>query len=182
MSQNAKTGEKKPEAPKELKKQDTQEDLPEDEIAPQPRRVVMLLDAYPEKMINLREDQERAEQEKLEQRRKAVEEEERKKKKPTEGAGAGQNKSTVAENKSQVQGSQAEEKKQKRKDSFDVKHLDNPEIEFAYEQVKNVLHVSPRPEGVSQIKEMLEQPEHGPHISFWVFFDALKYEHPSRRR
>ena len=171
--------EKKQNETKDLKKQETMEELPEDEVAPLPRRVVMLLDAYPEKMIHLKEEEERKQQQKDEEERRAIEEEEKKKKKDGT-ASQTHNKSTMGENRSQVQGSQAEEQKLKRKESTDVKHLENEEIQFKYIQDKKVLTIEPEQKGVQEIQEMCHQSEHGPHISFWVFFDSIKYDHPSR--
>jgi hypothetical protein len=175
MSKTAKPEQTKTGAQKDLKKQDTLEELPEEQVPPPPRTVVMLLDSYPEKMIDIREQIEREEEEKMIAQQKAAEEEEKKKKQKLQDSQlAGHNKS-VHDNKSQVQ----EEVKNKRKDSADVKHLENEPLHFCYTQNKNVLNIDTS-HGVHEIDQMIAESYHGVHVSFWVYFESIKYDHPSR--
>lgn len=175
MSKPAKPEDKKAGAAKDLKKQDTLEELPEEQVPPPPRTVVLLLDCYPEKMIEIREEIEREEEEKLIAQQKAAEEEEKKKKQKLQDSQLAQHNKSTQENKSQTQ----EDAKKKRKDSTDIKHLENEPLHFCYTQNKNVLTIDTN-QGVHEIEEMVAMAEHGVHVSFWVYFESIKYEHPSR--
>lgn len=157
---------------KELKKQGTEEELPEDEVPPPPRTVVLLLEAYPEKMIEIREQIVR-EQEEREAAEEAKESEEQKRNQSRLAESQAHNKSTQ-ENKSQTQ----EDSKKKRKDSTDVKHLENNPLHLCYTQNKNLLNIDAS-HSIAEIDAMVHDTDHGAHISFWVFFESIKYDHPS---
>jgi len=176
-TEKPKTTTEKKEPTKELKKQESMEDVQEEQIPPPPRTAILLLEAYPEKMIQIHEELEAKEQEAIreEEERQRAEEE---KKKGGDNMGKSQvaNKSTL-QDKSQV----PEDDKKKRKDSTDIKHLENEQLHFCYTQNKNVLLIDTS-QGVDQITEMLEGPELNSHISFWLYFESIKYDHPSRLR
>lgn len=157
--------------PKELKKQGTEEELPETEVPPPPRTVMMLLDAYPEKMIEIREQIVNEEEEKR-AAEQAKESEDPKKNQSKLAESQVHNKSTQ-ENKSQM-----EDSKKKRKDSADIKHLENQSLHLCYTQNKNVLNIDAS-RAYPEIEEMISHSDHGVHVSFWVFFESIKYEHPS---
>lgn len=176
MSKPAKPEDKKTGAQKDLKKQDTVEELPEEQVPPPPRTIVMLLDCYPEKMIDIREQLEREEKEQLIASQKAAEEEEKKKKQKLQDSQmVNANKSTL-ENKSQLQ----DDAKKARKDSADIKHLENEPLHLCYTQNKNVLTIDAS-QGVNEITDMIDFAQHGVHVSFWVYFESIKYDHPSKR-
>lgn len=161
-------------ASKELKKQESQEEIPEEPVSPPPRMVAMLLDAYPEKMIEIREQIDREEEERRLEMEKQMMEEEKKKQSKLQDSQIANTKSSQ-ENKSQVQ----EDAKKKRKDSLDIKHLENQELHFCYTQNKNVLTIDADQCYDELDCMMMDNYMNGTHVSFWVYFEAIKYEHPS---
>ena len=180
-----KTADKK-DAHKELKKQESMEDVQEEQVPPPPRTAILLLEAYPEKMIQIHEELEAKEHEAMRAEEEAMRaEEDKKKAEAANKSGLHGNKSQVMNNKSAVVDkahagtAHPEEEKKKRKDSFDVKHLENDPLHFCYTQNKNVLLIDTN-KGVDQIMEMIDGQELNSHISFWVYFESIKYDHPSR--
>ena len=175
---NGKPTDKK-EPQKELKKQESMEEVLDEQIPPPPRTAILLLEAYPEKMIQIHEELEAKEMEAIRAEEEARRSEEEKRKGDNMAKSqVGHNKSTLGDKSHAGQGHPEEDKK-KRKESFDVKHLENDPPHICYTQNRNVLLVDTS-QGIDQITEMLDSQEPNIHISFWVYFQSIKYDHPSK--
>ena len=164
---------------KDFKKQETMDDLPEEQVSPPPRTAVMLLEAYPDKMIQIHEQLEHEEQtaKEAELARSSVDID------PKKGGRSTIQESQLINNKSQMATHNAshhpEDEKTKRKDSSDVKHLENEPLHFCYTQNKNVLHIDAS-KSADEIQQMIDDHPDGYHITFWVYFESIKYDAPSR--
>jgi hypothetical protein len=160
---------KKSQANKQIKE-------PEAEPVPPPeRKIAIFLDAYPEKMIKLREAIELEEQKREEaQRLKEQEEANPNKSSPKKPE---VNKSHLESKSGNPADPNNKDKEKPRRDSFDVKHLEASELHLCYHQNKTVLTIDSK-KSIPELREMMDS---GPetHYSFWIYFQSINYEHPS---